>query len=119
MSYHITEKEFPEFVKNMPKADYSDDGAGDINGYVVQSGTHQVVFNENADPIEFTPHTHAESFGIVISGWCELVIDGDSRIYNEGETYRVPEGVRHFARQSANYKDIVIFNEQARVPLEN
>ena len=117
MSHHVTEKTFPDFIKNMPKADYSSDGAGDIRGYIVQSGTHQVVFNENDEAVEFTPHVHAESFGVVISGWCDLIIDGECQRYHAGDTYRVPGGVRHFARQSANYKDIVIFNEQQRVPL--
>ncbi|MEE9445392.1 MAG: cupin domain-containing protein [Cocleimonas sp.] len=117
MSYHITHSEFPRFIKDLPKADYSDDGGNDILGYVAQSGGHQVVFNENEEEMEFTPHVHAQSFGVVLQGWCDLIIDGDSKRYHAGETYHVPEGVRHFARQSANYKDIVIFNEKNRVPV--
>jgi hypothetical protein len=107
---------FPEFIKQLPQGDYSADGAGSIRGYVVKGPGHQVVFNENDDPIEFTPHTHAASFGVVLQGWCELVIEGVSTIYKAGEVYHVPEGKLHFARQSAGYKDIVIFNEPDRVP---
>lgn len=117
MSHHVTEKKFPQWIKSMPRADYSDDGGEAIRGYVVQNDRYQIVFNENDKEMQFTPHVHASSFGIVISGWCELVIDGESRIYHAGETYNVPGGVRHFARQSENYKDIVIFDEGNRVPV--
>lgn len=108
-------KDFPEFVKNLPRGDYSSDGAGSLRGYVVQGPGHQVVFNENDDPVEFTPHRHAASFGIVLAGWCELVIEGKTTRYVAGEVYHVPANTEHFARQSANYKDIVIFNEPDRV----
>ena len=51
----------------------------------------------------------------MLEGECELVIEGESKVYRAGDVYHVPEGVLHFARQSANYKDIVIFNEPGRV----
>ena len=70
-------KSFPEFVKKLPKADYFSDGAGAIRGFVVEGKNHQVVFNENNEAVEFTPHTHAASFGVVLEGECELVIGGD------------------------------------------
>ena len=108
------EKSFPEFVKKLPKADYSSDGAGAIRGFVVEGKNLQVVFNENDEAVEFTPHTHA---GVVLEGECELVIEGKSKIYGAGDVYHVPEGALHFARQSENYKDIVIFNEPGRVPV--
>ena len=54
---------FPEFVKKLPKADYSRDGTGVIKGFVVEGKNHQVVFNENNEAEEFTPHTPAASFG--------------------------------------------------------
>ncbi len=111
-----SDKSFPEFVRNLPKADYSRDGAGEIRGYVVQGEGHQVVFNENDQAVEFAPHRHAASFGVVLQGECELVIEGKSSFYRAGDVYHVPEGALHFARQSADYKDIVIFNER-RVPL--
>ena len=64
----------------MSKADYSNDGGGAIRGFVVEGKNHQVVFNENDEAVEFTPHTHAASFGIVIEGECELVIEGELKI---------------------------------------
>jgi mannose-6-phosphate isomerase-like protein (cupin superfamily) len=110
-------KSFPEFVRDLPKADYSSDGAGAIRGYVLQGEGHQVVFNENDEAVEFTPHRHAASFGVVLQGECELVIEGESQFFRTGDVYRVPEGSLHFARQSEDYKDIVIFNEPGRVPI--
>ncbi len=57
---------FLEFVKNLSKADYSIDGAGAIRGFVVEGKNNQVVFNENDEAVEFTPHTHAASFGVCL-----------------------------------------------------
>jgi mannose-6-phosphate isomerase-like protein (cupin superfamily) len=114
---HCTASEFPEFVRDLPAADYSADGAGAIRGYVLQGERHQVVFNENDEPVTFTPHHHAASFGVVLQGECELVIDGKSSVYRAGDVYRVPANVTHFARQSANYPDIVIFDEASRVTM--
>lgn len=108
--------EFPAFVKSLPRADYSADGGDAIRGYVLEAFGMQLVFNENDEEMVFKPHKHAQSFGVVLQGWCELVIDGVSTIYHPGDTYHVPGGVEHYARQSAGYKDIVIFNEPRRVP---
>ena len=107
---------FPGFVRNLPRADYSADGAATLRGYVVDPSAVQVVFNENDDEVVFSPHRHAQSFGIVLQGECELVIDGVSTTYRAGDVYHVPGGVLHYARQSAGYKDVVIFAEPARVP---
>jgi len=84
-------KSFPGFVKNLLKADYSSDGAGAIRGFVVEGKNNQVVFNENDEAIEFTPHTHAASFRVVLEGECELVIEGESKVYRAGEVYHVSE----------------------------
>lgn len=113
------DKSFPAWVKQLPKGDYSADGAESIRGYIVQGPGHQVVFNENDEPVEFTPHRHAASFGVVLQGWCDLVIEGVSSRYEAGDVYHVPANTEHFARQSENYKDIVIFNETGRVPYQS
>lgn len=109
--------DFPAFVRALPRADYAADGAAAIRGYVLSGSGVQVVFNENDEPVVFTPHRHAQSFGVVLAGECELVIDGVSTTYRAGDVYHVPGGVVHFARQSAGYKDIVVFHEPARVPV--
>jgi hypothetical protein len=107
---------FPRFVRELPRADYSADGAAGIRGYVLGGGPFQVVFNENDDEVTFTPHRHAQSFGVVLRGECELVIDGVATRYRAGDIYHVPGGVLHHAWQSADYKDIVVFREPSRVP---
>jgi quercetin dioxygenase-like cupin family protein len=101
----------------LPRADYSAHGAEGIRGYVIAGPTCQVVFNENDDEVVFRPHRHAQSFGVVLAGECELVIDGVSTTYRAGDVYHVPGGVTHYARQSAGYRDVVVFDEPARVPV--
>ena len=76
-------------MEKLPKAGYSSDGAGAIRGFMVESKNHQVVFNENDEAVEFTPHTHAASFGVVFEGECELVIDGESKVYWASDVYHV------------------------------
>lgn len=112
-----TPLDFPQFVRALPRADYSADGADAIRGYVAGPAC-QVVFNENDDEIVFAPHRHAQSFGVVLAGECELVIDGVATTYRAGDIYHVPGGVLHHARQSAGYRDIVVFAEPARVPVK-
>jgi len=35
----------------------------------------------------------------VLEGECELVIEGESKVYRAGDVYHVPKSARHFARQ--------------------
>jgi len=44
ISVFNNENSFPEFVKKLPKADYSSDGAGTIRGFAVESKNHKVVY---------------------------------------------------------------------------
>jgi uncharacterized protein YjlB len=108
---------FPHFVRSLPRADYSADGAGAIRGYVLMGGPFQVVFNENDEEVVFEAHRHAQSYGVVVRGECQLVIDGVATTYRAGDVYHVPGGVLHYAKQSAGYRDVVIFAEPCRVPL--
>ena len=44
-------------------------------------------------------HTHdEEQMGIVLSGSCTFVLDGDERELSEGDVYHAPSGVPHGAR---------------------
>lgn len=116
ISVFNNENSFPKFVKKLPQADYSSDGAGTIRGFAVESKTTRWFINKNDEAVECTPHKHAASFGVVLKGECELVIEGESKVYRAGGLSCFGSA-RHFARQSANYKDIVIFNEPGRVPV--
>ena len=102
-------------MEKLPKAGYSSDDAGAMRGFVVESKKPPGRFQWEWRSVEFTPHTHAASFGVVFEGECELVIDDESKVYRAGDVYYVPESARHFARQAENYKVIVIFNEPGRV----
>ncbi len=111
----LSHEEFPAFVKALPRADYGTDAKEGIVGYVLQGKKHQLVFNENKEPITFATHRHAQSFGIVLRGTCKLYIAGTETTYHIGQTYHVPGGVEHYAWQSADYRDVVLFNQPDRV----
>ena len=64
---------FPDFVCDLAQADYGSHAGDTIIGYLVQGDGHQVVFNENTDPITFKRHRHEASFGVVLQGQCEFV----------------------------------------------
>ncbi len=97
--------------------DYASDGAGAIKDWWLRVKNHQAVFNENDEAVEFTPHTHAASFRVVLEGECELVIEGESKVYRAGEVYHVSEAPGILPGSPQTTKTLLFFNEPGRVPV--
>ncbi len=102
---------FPEPITNLPKADISLSG---LSAYLSQAEDHQILFMEFSEEIELPEHTHEEQLGIVLEGMIELVIDGEKQIYEKGDRYFIPAGVKHSGKIFAGYADITFFNEPDR-----
>ena len=79
--------------------------------YVLSGENCQVVFWEVKDAFSVEGHAHAHAeWGIVVSGSCDLGIDGEIKTYNAGEMFYVPPGASHTCKMSDNYRAIDFFN---------
>jgi hypothetical protein len=106
--------EFPDFVKNLPQADLPFQG---LNGWLVQSPSGQVLFNESAIELEVPEHAHGEQWGVVIDGSIDLTIDGATRTYRSGDSYFIPSGAPHRATIHPGFRAIDFFSDQHRYRL--
>lgn len=104
-------KIFPKPVLQLPEADIPIEG---IKAYLSQSDTHQIIFMEFDQDVDLPEHTHESQWGIVLEGKIELVIDGVKKIYEKGDRYYIPEGVKHYGRIFAGYADMTFFNQKDR-----
>ena len=82
----------PEEILALPTVEIPVAG---VTGYSLNDDEKQVVFFIFEEGVSFPDHAHCEHRGIVVSGEVILEIDGQTNLYQTGDTYRVPEGVKH------------------------
>ena len=107
---HEKQTSFPSCIKDSlhrAESTISDD----LQGYVLSGENCQVVFWEvkNAFYVEEHSHPHAE-WGIVVTGSCELGLEGELKTYHAGESFYVPPGMAHTSKMSDDYRAIDFFN---------
>lgn len=102
---------FPEPILKLPEADIPLQG---IKAYLSQGDNHQIIFMEFSNDVELPEHTHASQWGVVLSGKIDLTIGGEKRAFNRGDSYYIPEGVRHSGKIYAGYADMTYFDQTAR-----
>lgn len=107
--YHKSITEFPSCIKESLSNALST-VSDDLEGYVLNGEKCQVVFWEvkHAFFVEEHSHPHAE-WGIVVSGSCELIIDGEAKTYLAGQEFYVTPGAPHASRMSDNYRSVDFF----------
>ena len=86
----------PEILK-LPKIEVRVDG---VAGFSLHDDEKQVVFFVFEEGVSFPDHSHCDQRGIVISGEMTMEIDGQTNLYQPGDSYEVPEGVVHRANFS-------------------
>jgi mannose-6-phosphate isomerase-like protein (cupin superfamily) len=102
---------YPEVIRNLPEIDINIKG---IRGWLLQSDDRQVIFFD-LEPIgEIPPHSHAAQWGIVVEGKMRLTIGEETRIYQKGDWYYIPEGVTHSATFLTRVQALDIFDEPNR-----
>lgn len=84
----------PAAVRSLPLVELPVSGA---TGYCLQDDQKQVVFFAFDEGVSFPDHSHCEQRGIVISGEMTIEIDGQTNLYQAGDQYMVPDGVKHRA----------------------
>ena len=103
--------EFPSFVRGLPEADLPFDG---LRGWLLQSDSGQVLFNESDIEVSVPDHSHGNQWGVVVDGKIELTIGGQSRTHSRGDTYFIPAGTVHRARIYPGFRAVDYFADQGR-----
>lgn len=85
---------FPPEIQSLPKVEIPVDG---VTGFCLQNKDRQVVFFRFDEGVSFPDHSHCEQLGMVVEGEMIIEIEGQSNLYQTGDTYRVPGGVKHRA----------------------
>ena len=102
---------FPEPVLSLPEADIPLRGC---KAYLSQADTHQIIFMAFSEDVDLPEHAHESQWGIVLEGKIELTICGEKRLYQKGDRYFIPKGVKHAGKIFAGYADITFFAQKDR-----
>jgi len=102
---------FPTFIRNLPEADLLSKG---LRGWLLQSDSGQILFNESDIEVSVPEHSHGNQWGVVIDGKVELTIGGQTRTYSRGATYFIPAGTVHKARIYPGFRAIDYFADPNR-----
>ena len=84
----------PEAIRALPLVELPVAGA---TGHCLHDDQKRVVFFAFDEGVSFPDHSHCEQRGLVIAGEMTIEIDGQTNLYQAGDTYVVPDGVRHRA----------------------
>lgn len=111
----MSSSEFPGFVRSLPRADLPFEG---LRGWLLQSDSGQVLFNESDIELSVPEHSHGSQWGTVINGKIELTIDGQTRIYSRGDSYFIPADTLHSARIYPGFRAVDYFADKDRYQLK-
>ena len=84
----------PPEILALPKIEIPVSG---VDGYCLRNEEKQVVFFVFEEGVSFPDHSHCAQRGLVVSGEMIIEIEGASNLYQTGDSYFVPENVRHRA----------------------
>jgi len=107
----MSSSEFPAFVRGLPEADLPFAG---LRGWLLQSDSGQVLFNESDIEVSVPEHAHGDQWGVVIAGKIELTIGAQTKTYGRGDTYFIPAGTPHRARIYPGFRAIDYFADRDR-----
>lgn len=103
--------EFPTFVRSLPEADLPFDG---LRGWLLESDSGQVLFNESDIEVSVPEHSHGSQWGVVIEGKIELTIGDQTKMCCRGDTYFIPAGTGHRARIYPGFRAVDYFADRDR-----
>lgn len=107
---------FPEPILNLPEADIPLKG---VTAYLLQGGDHQIIFMHFEEDVELPEHSHEAQWGVVMEGKIQMTIDGETAIYQKGDRYFIPKGVKHSGKIYAGYADMTYFHQKDRYGIKN
>ena len=102
---------FAPFIRDLPMVDSP---LASLRGWMLANAGGLAMFYEIPDGVEVPEHAHGAQWGVVLEGWVEFTIGGETRTYRRGDTYYVPDSVAHSAVISPGYVGIDVFADADR-----
>jgi hypothetical protein len=107
----MNSSEFPAFIRGLPQADLPFEG---LQGWLLQSESGQIMFNESAVPVTVPEHSHGGQWGVVLDGRIDLTIGGHTQTYTRGDTYAIPDRAPHQAQIYPGFRAVDYFTDRNR-----
>lgn len=102
---------YPEIIQKLPSVELPING---VKSYKLQGPKNQLVFFEFTEEIIIPEHSHKAQWGIVVDGRIDLTIGGLQITYKKGDTYFIPDGVKHSAIVYKGFCAIDFFDQPDR-----
>lgn len=102
---------FPKFIQDLAQAELPYEG---LRGWIMQSESGQVFFNESDVKLVIPVHTHGDQWGIVMDGMTEITIGGVKNSLIKGDSYYIPANTPHSAVIYPGFKAVDCFAEKDR-----
>jgi len=113
------ELDFEKAFAGLPKVLFPYDKSLPVRGWLVQGPSQQVVFWHAKVGYESKEHSHPYAeWGIVITGWCEIITPQGTRRYEAGEVFYLKPGVPHASVTSDDYRSMDVFFSRAHLQAE-
>lgn len=106
---------WPPEIRSLPRVVIPVSG---VTGHCLRDDRRQVVFFEIEEGTSFPDHSHCAQWGTVVAGEMTLEIEGQAELFQAGDVYHIPEGVRHRASFSTRTFLIDLFAANDRYPVQ-
>ena len=70
------------------------------------TSTGTVYFVSAEKEVPFPEHAHAAQWTVVVSGKCLFTANGETKTYQQGETYFIPAGLKHQITLCPGYSEV-------------
>jgi mannose-6-phosphate isomerase-like protein (cupin superfamily) len=102
---------FPDIITRLPEAEVFMPG---VRAHLAQAGDQQFFFMVCEKDFASPEHEHEAQWGIVLDGEFELVMDGKRHTFKKGDSYFIPQGVKHTALIKQGYKGLMFIDKKDR-----
>lgn len=106
----------PRDILALPKIEIPVAG---VTGFSLADDHKQVVFFVFEEGVSFPDHAHCAQRGTVISGEMILEMDGQTNLFQPGDRYYVPSGVKHRTTFSKRTVLVDLSDAPDRYPMLN
>ena len=100
---------FPDFINRFPPVDLPGPGP---ELHILKGSSGQVAFFKISKGDEVSLHSHADSWAILVSGEMSVSVGDKTFIAKKGDSWFVPNGVRHGGETLQESLMVEVFCEQ-------